>query len=379
MHLLQQPRLCDNQLVVIKFIAAFTALICTLWLLFRLKQSMLWLLIPLLLYLSMQQQPAREVLLVQNFIEYIPQQIIEDFEAETGIQIVYNIIPDNDGSILDLQMLMNSASHDIVLLSLYKARSLFELGLIKTIPQESITEIPYDMDIKLLSAKQPGNFFCIPYVCGTLGVAYNRSKVLGALGQLPTDPLSLVFDHNTLQALHNAGLIISIADAPLEILPSLAIYIGYNLDKYDDTILQAIYKHLLSLRKFYNKIHLTLYMRDIDSNCADVVLGWSTFLTQAVLNNPKFVMHKPTENITWVDVLCIPKNAKHYANALKFIKFVTRPENTEKIRAQYYGNKTYSPGVNYKHLSIERAHHLSRLWQNFKFMPATIPCTSQHR
>lgn len=362
--------------MVIKFFVALAVVLCAALLLCRWQRSCLWLIPPLLLYTLIPEHIGREKLLIQNFIEYIPQQIINDFEAETGIHIVYDIIPDNDGSILDLQMLMNSAFHDIVLLSLYKARSLFELGLLRTIPSNSINVIPYNMDRQLLST-DADTFFCTPYVCGTLAVAYNKDRVLGALGRIPYDPLDLIFNPDTLQALHDSGLVISIADAPLEIIPSLSVYIGYDLEKYDVTVLGATYKRLMQLRRFYDKIHLTLYMRDVDSNQADVVFGWSTFLTQAVGNNPRFVLQKPTENITWVDALCIPKNAKHYKNALKFIEFITRPENIEVIRTQYYGNRTYSPGVNYKHLSIEHAHNLSRFWYGFKFAPTRrgVGCT----
>ena len=107
-------------------------------------------------------------------------------------------------------------------------------------------------------------------------------------------------------------------------------------------------------------------MHDLENDRTDVVLGWSTFLKKTILNNSNFVFAQPKQCVAWIDVFCIPKNAKNYENALKFIEFITREENITLIQESCYGNQEYQSGMNCKDLSLKQIHTLYRFWQWFK-------------
>ena len=315
------------------------------------------------LHYASRAHTALSEVFIQNYADYMPPELVEKFTAETGITIKHNVTPDADASMIEFQLLTHCTSQDIVLLSLYpQAQRLAALGLFATIPTPQ--HIPYSIKESEISIPNEG-IFCMPYVLGTVSVAYNPEKVLEALGVIPDNPLDLVFDLETVRTLHKQGMRISVADSGIEVFGALALYLK-GKTKQSDISIETRQQHLLALREFYDKISVLLYIHDIEQNNAEIVIGWSTFLREAVLKNPNFVIAQPPHCVAWVDVLVIPRNAPNYQNALKFIEFITRPEHIKLIQTRYFGNNKFETGMHHRWFTLKEHYQIQRWWQGFK-------------
>ncbi|MCZ4328313.1 hypothetical protein O4H28_18725, partial [Brachybacterium paraconglomeratum] len=58
------------------------------------------------------QAQAEEVVKVYNWSDYIDEEILTEFEAETGIKVIYDVFDSND--VLETKLLAGSSGYDIV-------------------------------------------------------------------------------------------------------------------------------------------------------------------------------------------------------------------------------------------------------------------------
>lgn len=307
----------------------------------------------------MQSPRQPDALLIQNFEGYIPPELIEKFESESGIKVQSIPITDQDGSIVESGLLMRNSCYDVVLMGLVPhAKRIASLGLLAPIPAKYIEHVPYDLPPHLI--KHKGEFFCLPYMLGTISVAYDPQKVEDALGFIPKNALDLVFDIATIKKLRDAGLAITVLDSPGEVFGELACY-----KKTQDT--KKLAQHLLKARASYNKITIVTYVADMQrGRLADVVLGWSTFLEAGLKSgNGNMVIRSPGQ-LVWADVLCVPANAKNKKNAFRFIKFLSRPENMQIIQNSNPGHTTYKPTSVWNSISRAQERAIWKFWNWMK-------------
>lgn len=322
------------------------------------------------LWIRQKLQRHKQELRLLNYVDYVPQSLLDKFTEETGITVIYNVMPDAEGSMIELQLLIGAVSQDLVLLSLHpQAQDLSRLDLFRPIPLSIITTIPYEIPKEdlLRTANDPTEQIrCVPYALGTVSVAYNTEKIHKALGFTPKDPLDLVFDYNTVVKLHQQGMRLSILDSGTEVFSALGLYLK-NKTGIEASV-DEIEEHLLKLRKFYARISVLLYTHDIEQGHAEIALGWSNFLREAAQKNPSFIVVQPKHSVAWLDVLVIPKNTPNYQNALRFLKFITKPEHIKIIQERYYCDTKFdSKTHNYRKLTQKDRYDIQGRWLKLKF------------
>ena len=112
---------------------------------------------------------------VYNWGVYIDESVLDDFTAETGIEVVYDTFESNESM---YGMLKNEgASYDVVIPSDYMISRMIEEDMLEPLNFDNIPNFE-DVDPALKNPDyDPENQYSVPYMWGLLGIIYNTTMV----------------------------------------------------------------------------------------------------------------------------------------------------------------------------------------------------------
>lgn len=274
-----------------------------------------------------------KLLNIYNWSDYIADDTIARFEAETGIKVKYDVYDSNE--VLEAKLLAGHSGYDLVVptASPYLARQI-QAGVYQPIDKAKLENYG-NLDPQILAAgaaADPGNRFGVPYLWGTTGIGYNPEKVKAALGgQTPVESLALIFNPANAKKLAACG--ISLLDTPQEVFPAALAYLGRDPLSRDPADLDKAVDAVMAIRPWIRKFHSSQYLNDLANGDLCVAFGYSGDIVQAkyraseAKNGVELAYSIPKEGATiWIDMMAIPVDAPHAENALKFIDFILRPE-----------------------------------------------------
>lgn len=279
---------------------------------------------PLLMLLLPGIVQAADTLQVWNWNDYIPEQVLSDFEKSTGIKVEYHTFSTseelnqalNDGTPIDVAV----PSHD-QLPSLAKAGRLQPLN-VDQLPNRR------HLDRGLLSklaAFDANNRYAIPYLWGMAGLAVNVPQAEAALGGPIPHSWSLLFDPQQSAKLASCG--IALIDAPEETFAALMAYQGRSLAHSTPIQLQRASKLLDSLRPNLRYIDSERYIDDLNSGKLCLALVWSGDAAAASRAGQPVQFIVPQEGTAlFIDTLVIPSGAPRPDLAHRFIDYLMQPE-----------------------------------------------------
>ncbi len=278
------------------------------------------------------------VLNIYNWSDYIADDTVSGFEAATGIKVHYDVYDSNE--VLEAKLLAGHSGYDLVVPSAspYLARQI-QSGVYLKIDKAALGNYG-NLDPQILEAAanaDPGNQYGVPYLWGTTGIGYNPDKVKAALGdKAPTDSLALIFDPANAAKLKECG--ISLLDSAQEVFAAALAYAGRDPISRDPKDLEKAAAVVEAVRPYIRKFHSSQYINDLANGDVCVAFGYSGDIFQArgrakdAKNGIDIAYTIPKEGaMIWIDMMAIPKDAPHAANALKFINYVLQPEIVAKI------------------------------------------------
>lgn len=273
------------------------------------------------------------ILNIYNWSDYIAEDTVSGFETETGIRVNYDVYDSND--VLEAKLLAGHSGYDLVVPSTvpYLARQI-AAGVYGKIDKSRLGNYG-NLDPRILAAAanaDPGNEYGVPYLWGTTGIGFNPAKVKAALGEGgPTGSLKLLFDPANAEKLAGCG--ISLIDTAQEVFPAALAYLGRDPLSRAPADLDKAVAVVGAIRPYVRKFHSSQYINDLANGDLCVAFGFSGDVVQArkraadARNGIGIVYAIPQEGaMMWVDMMAIPKDAPHPANALKFIDYVLRPQ-----------------------------------------------------
>ena len=253
--------------------------------------------------------------IVYNWGEYIDPEIIDLFEEETGIDVIYEEFETNE--IMYPKIQSGAIAYDVVCPSDYMIHRMIENDLLAEINYDHIPNLKYIGDNYMKMSRQfdPENKYSVPYLWGTVGILYNKKMV-----DEPVDSWGILWDKKYEDS-------ILMQDSVRDAFAVALKYLGYSLNSTDLDELEAA-KNLLIEQKPLVQAYVIDQVRDkmIGGEAAlGVIYSGEALYCQQENPDLDYVIPKEGTNI-WIDSWVIPKNAKNVENAEAFINFLCRPD-----------------------------------------------------
>ena len=279
-------------------------------------------------YIHYTTQSSNE-LYVYNWGEYIDESVIEEFEEETGIDVIYDLFETNEEMYPVVEA--GGVNYDAVCPSDYMIQKMAENDMLAELDYSNIPNLE-NIDPQYMAKAEsfdPGNRYAVPYTWGTVGILYNTKRV-EELGLQPPSKWSDLWD-----PAYKGEILMqdSVRDAFMVALKSL----GYSMNSTDEAELKEA-RDLLISQKPLVQAYVIDQVRDkmIGGEAAAGVIysGEMLFIQEEAARQNldyqlEYVIPEEGTNI-WIDAWVIPKNAKNKENAEKWINFLCRPDIAKK-------------------------------------------------
>jgi putrescine transport system substrate-binding protein len=291
-----------------------------------------WLPLTAALTVCVSAASAQEVR-VYNWSDYIDDELLEKFESETGIKLIYDVFDSNE--LLETKLLAGGSGYDVVVPSGTFLQRQITAGVFQPL---DLAQLPnagnlWDVIKDRTETYDPGNAYSINYMWGTTGLGVNVGKVREVLGEdAPIGSLDLIFNPENMKKLQACG--VHFLDAPGEIFPAALQYLGEDPDSKDKDVLAKAGELLSAVAPYVQKYHSSEYINALANGEICVALGWSGDVLQArdraaeADNNVEIVYNAPSEGaLMWFDQMAIPVDAPNPEAAHAFLNFILDAQN----------------------------------------------------
>ena len=257
---------------------------------------------------------------VYNWYDYIDPEVLNIFEAETGIHVNYVNFSQNEDMYTRLST--GAEIYDVVIPSEYMIERLIKEGLLAELNLDNIPNLANVIDNLLDPIYDPGNAHSIPYMWGTLGIVYNTDLVEG-----PITSWTALLDQKYADA--KIFMMDSVRDTVGLALKTL----GYSMNTHDEAELEAAREWLLAQK---DSGVVAGYILDqaremMVGNEAGMAVMYSGDALYAMDKNDKLAYVIPDEGSNiWVDGMCVPAASQNKEAAECFINFMCRPDIAQK-------------------------------------------------
>ncbi|MDN7244336.1 ABC transporter substrate-binding protein [Planococcus shenhongbingii] len=260
---------------------------------------------------------------VYNWGEYIDPELLEQFEKETNINVVYETFDSNEAMMTKIEQ--GGTSYDVAIPSEYAIEKMKENDLLIPIDHEKIPNLknidPYFLDLPF----DPGNEFSIPYFWGTVGIAFNPTLLEGQTFESWDD----LWDPSLKQE-------VIIVDGAREVIGMGLNSLGYSLNSRDVAELREATDKLKTLGPNIKAVIGDEIVEMMRREEAAVALTWSGQAADMMFVNENIDFSVPEEGSNlWFDNMVIPKTSSNIDGAHAFINFMldaeTAAQNTEYV------------------------------------------------
>ena len=301
----------------------------------RLLKSVVPAALALLCSVGAQAQPSVSV---YNWTDYIGTTTLADFQAKTGIKVIYDVFDSNET--LEGKLLAGRTGYDVVVPSNHFLARQVKAGAFLKLDRSQLPNWK-NLDPKLLALLEkndPGNEHSVPYLWGTNGIGYNVDKIKQVLGIDHIDSWAVLFEPENLKKLTQCG--VSMMDSPDEVFPAVLNYMGMDPLSSNVEDYKKAEAKLLTLRPYITYFHSSKYVSDLANGDICIAFGYSGDVFQAANRakeakngvNIAYAIPKEGSNL-WFDLLAVPADAGNAKQAHEFINYLLEPEVIAKVSA----------------------------------------------
>ena len=290
-----------------------------------------------------QALAAEKVVHFLTWANYVPDDVIVNFEKNTGVQVKTSYF--DGASMLRAKMFSGDDTFDLITPDLVDVAELVRANLLQPIDHNQLKHWA-DRDVGIynkIAEIDPDNQYAIIYSYGTTGVALNTELVKKTLHLTDVDHVdwSFLMDPDNLKKLSACG--VSFFDEPIQIFGITLHYLGLdpNSDRPEDYEKAA--EHLAKLRPYLTYFSNDLYIQDLAGGNICAAMAYSGDLmrakglsAEAGVNLPLRYILPAKGSSSWFDVLAIPKKAPHPEAALIFLDYLTSPDVAKQVAEKLY-------------------------------------------
>lgn len=265
-----------------------------------------------------------QTLYLYNWGEYTGENIIRDFEEETGATVVQESFDSNEQMYIKVA---NQEPYDVLVPSDYMIERLIEEDLLQKLDKSKLTCMDKLADAVKGLPYDPENEYSVPYFWGTVGIVYDKTKV--EVRDLEAEGFGIFLDEKYKGEVY---LYDSERDSFMMALKAL----GYSMNTTNEKEIQDTYNWLVQC---VETMDAEIVTDEIIDNMAQgrKALGimYSGDATYVMEENENMGYYMPeTGTNLWSDAMVIPKNAKNPELAHAFINYASDYEGA-------YDNSSY--------------------------------------
>ena len=250
-----------------------------------------------------------------NWDTYIGETTLADFKKATGIEAKMDLFADNDELFAKLKA--GNPGYDVIVPTNDILERMIKANMVMPLDHSKIPNMANIDEPFKDAAFDPGRKYSIPYMWGTFGVGFRKSKVDGGV----VDSWKLLLDSD-----EHAGRISLLGDAQNVIGVALK-YLGYSFNSTNPAELKKV-EDLLIAQKKNIKVFADDNGQDLlASGEVDACQEWNGDIIQVMAEDEDLAYAVPTEgSLLWQDTMAIPNGAPHPENAHAFMNFVLDAE-----------------------------------------------------
>ncbi|WP_329789554.1 spermidine/putrescine ABC transporter substrate-binding protein [Lentzea sp. DG1S-22] len=247
-----------------------------------------------------------------NWTDYIAPETLPAFTSASGIEVTYDNFSTNDE--MEAKIASGQAGYDLVVPSDNFLRRFLRSGLLQPLDHDALPNLR-NLEPRFAEAEyDPGNRYSVPWAWGTTGLAYSKAEIGGEVTGFDA------FD------LPNARGRSSILDEARDGMAIGLLKLGHDPNTTDARQIDEAANFLLSLKKKLGQITSDV-IEPLTSGQVRLAQAYSGDAFQARETTEDVGYAIPAEGgLSYVDLLVIPKDAPHAANAHRFIDFVLGAE-----------------------------------------------------
>jgi spermidine/putrescine transport system substrate-binding protein len=267
-----------------------------------------------------------DTITVFNWGDYIDPELLEEFQEQTGITVIYETFDSNEAMMTKIAQ--GGTTFDVAMPSEYAVERLMEDGMLVPLDHSKLPNLVH-IDPRFLDMSyDPGNRYSVPYFWGTVGILYNPEAF-----DEPPSSWDALWDPK----LKNDILLV---DGAREIVGMGLNSLGYSLNDTDEAHLQEALAKLKKLTPNVKAIVGDEIKMLMIGNEASAAVVWSGDAAEVMWENEDLDYIVPEEGSNvWFDTMVIPKTARNIEGAHLFINFMLDPENAAR-NAEYVGYST---------------------------------------
>ena len=296
-----------------------------------------------------------QMLHIYNWGEYTGENIIGDFEEETGATVVMENFDSNEQMYIKVA---NGESYDLLVPSDYMIQRLIEEDLLQKLDKSKLTCMDKLADAVKGLPYDPNNDYSVPYFWGTVGIVYDKNKV--DIEDLEREGYNIFLDEKYKGDVY---LYDSERDSFMMALKAL----GYSMNTENEQELQEAYEWLVQC---VETMDTEIVTDEIIDNMAQgrkalglIYSGDASYVMEENQDMGYFMPETGTN--LWSDAMVIPKNAKNPDLAHAFINYASDYDGA-------YDNSSY---VGYTSANQEVMDTLSGEGGDYEGINAYIPRT----
>ncbi|MEP3639800.1 MAG: extracellular solute-binding protein [Paracoccaceae bacterium] len=260
---------------------------------------------------------AEGQVVVYHWFEYIPQELIEKFESETGIKVVMDTFDSNEAMLASLKA-GGIGTYDVSVPGDYMVEIMAGEGLLDTIADGELANKGNITDEWLNVSFDNGRKHSIPYQWGSTSFMVDTAEYAG--------------DINTTDILFNPPAELSgkinMLDSQGEVLAMAALHLGIPQCSTDRDQLKALDALLQEAKTHWASFNSDTAKEILASGDAVVGQIYDGFGAKAREDRATLKYAFPTQGyVVWMDNVVLLKDAPNRENGLKFMDFLLEPEN----------------------------------------------------
>ena len=289
-------------------------------------------------------QERRRVLYVYNWADYIGKDTVKDFEAKTGIRVIYDTYDSDETE--EGKLLAGDSGYDVVTASTdYFARQI-KAGVYEPLDRARLPDWK-NLDphwLALEARADPGNRYAVPYMHSINGFAYNVAAIRARMPDAPVDSLEMLFKPQVVKRFAGCG--VSFLDSPEDVLQLALNYLHIDPNTTRKRDYLKAEKLLLSVRPYIRAFDSAEYMNGLVDGNFCIAMSWSADYSVAEARahaaglrlDLAFTVPREGANLTY-DAWLIPAGAPHPRAAYEWLNYLLEPRVIAAITNEiHYGN-----------------------------------------